>query len=110
MTAVCLAHLEEEEDRDEGEVESDDPDGLRGVTEEFMVHLALVVKDAQMEVKHCYHCSSLEHFIHNCPLVKTMRAGVQLNCAEGTLLRKGGQTPLARQSVPKDPQEEASKA
>ena len=34
------------------------------VTEEFIVCLTRAVKDAQQEEKHCYHCSSLKHFIH----------------------------------------------
>ena len=38
----------EEEDAENGEEqESDDPDGIKGVTEEFMVRLARAVKDAQ---------------------------------------------------------------
>ena len=56
---VHLAHLEEESAKRDGEVESKDPDSIDGVTEEFMVHLARAVKDAQVEKKHCYHCSSL---------------------------------------------------
>ena len=44
--------------------ESDDPGGIEGVTEEFMVQLARAVKDAQADEKCCYHCSSPEHFIH----------------------------------------------
>ena len=44
--AICLVHLEEEE-ADEGEdLESDDPGGIEGVTEEFMVQLVRAVKDA----------------------------------------------------------------
>ena len=71
--AVWLAQLDEE-DADNGEdPESDDPDGIKGVLEEFIVWLARAVKDAQMDEKHCYHCSSPEHFIHNCPLMKTAR-------------------------------------
>ena len=63
----------EEEDADDGEdPESDDPDGIEGVMEEFMVWLARAVKDAQTDEKHCYHCSSPEHFIHNCPLMKLL--------------------------------------
>ena len=62
---ILLVQLEEE-DADNGEdLESDDPDGIEGVTEEFMVWLARVVKDAQMDEKHCYHSSSPEHFICN---------------------------------------------
>ena len=37
MPAVCLAQLEEEEVDDSEDPESDDPDGIKGVTEEFMV-------------------------------------------------------------------------
>ena len=43
--AVCLAHLEEEDAGDDEDPESDDPSGIEGVTEEFMVHLARAVKD-----------------------------------------------------------------
>ena len=71
--AICLAQLEEE-DANEGEDQgSDDPDGIEGVTKEFMVQLARAVKDAQVGEKCCYHCNSLEHYICNCPLIKTTR-------------------------------------
>ena len=74
----------EEEDTDNGEdPESDDPDGIEGVMEEFMVQLARAVKDAQTDKKHCYHCSSPEHFIHNCLLMKTTRDKKHLNGKEG---------------------------
>ena len=56
-------HLEEHDvgnDEDQG---SDDPNRIEGVMEEFMVHLARAVKDAQADEKCCYHCSSPEHFI-----------------------------------------------
>ena len=56
---IHLVQLEEEEDTNDGEdPESDDPDGIKGVTEEFMVQLARAVKDAQMDERCCYHCSS----------------------------------------------------
>ena len=67
-----LVHLEEESAEKDKEVESEDPDSIDGVTEEFMVYLVRAMKDAQMEEKCCYHCSSLEHFIHDCPLVKAL--------------------------------------
>ena len=38
--------------------ESDDPGGIEGVTVEFMIQLARAVKDAHMDEKCCYHCSS----------------------------------------------------
>ena len=63
--------------------------GINGVTEEFMVHLARAVKDVQADEKHSYHCSSPEHFICNCMLVKTSREKKQLNCKERTVLMKG---------------------
>ena len=63
--ALQLAHLEEEDTRRGEDEESNDPGGIKGVTKEFMVHLARAVKDAQVEEKHCYHCSSPEHFICN---------------------------------------------
>ena len=77
--AIHLAQLEEEDADDSKDPESDDPNGLKGVMEEFMVQLARVVKDAQMDEKCCYHCSSPEHFIHNCPLMKNTRDKKQLN-------------------------------
>ena len=70
---VHLAHLEEESTEKDGEVESEDPDSIDGVTEEFMVYVVRAVKDTQVDEKLCYHCSSLEHFIHDCPLVRALR-------------------------------------
>ena len=93
--AVCFAHLEEEDAGDDEEQES----RIKGVTEEFMVHLARVVKDAQADGKCCYHCSSPEHFIHNCLLVKTSWEKKQLNGKEGMPLIKGVQT-LQQQTMP----------
>ena len=93
-SAVCLAHLEEEGADDGKDPESDDPGGIEGVTEEFLVQLARAVKDAQAEEKCCYHCSSPKHFIHNCPLMKATRDKKQLNGKEGTAMTKGAWTPL----------------
>ena len=98
----------EEEDADNGEEpESDDPDGIEGVTEEFMVQLARAVKDAQTDERHCYHCSSPEHFICNCPLMKTARDKKQLNGKEGMVMVKGAQTPPKAVNAVKSPQKEA---
>ena len=91
--AVCLAQLEEEGANDGKDPESDDPDGIKGVTEEFMVQLARAVKDAQMDEKCCYHCSSPEHFIRNCPPMKATRDKKQLNGKEGMVMVKGGLDP-----------------
>ena len=99
-----MAQLEEREADDGEDPESDDPDGIEGITEEFMVQLARAVKDA-----HCYHCSSPEHFIHNCPLMKTARDKKQLNGKEGMAIMKGAWAPPtmanATKSPPKDSQE-----
>ena len=110
MPAVHLADLEEEDARRDKDKESDDLGGIKGVTKEFMVCLARGVKDAQVEEKHCYHCSSPEHFIHNCPLIKTLRENAQLNGKEGMALKKGASTPLAMVSTPKNLQMEVPKA
>ena len=105
-----LAHLEEESAKKDEEVESKDPDSIEGVMEEFMVCLARAMKDTQVEEKCCYHCSSLEHFIHNCPLVRASRANMQLNCKEGMALKKGAWAPQMKVTMPKPPQEEVPKA
>ena len=101
--AVCLVHFKEEDARSDGDDGSDDPIRIEGVTEEFMVHLTRDVKDAQMEEKHCYHCSSPEHFICNCLLIKTSRENAQLNGKEGMASKKGAQTPLTTANTSKKP-------
>ena len=108
--AVHLEHLEEKDAGDSEDPESDDPSGIKGVTEEFMAHLARAVKDPQADEKCCYHCSILEHFIHNHPLVKTFRDKTQLNRKEGMAMMKGAWTPLTTTSTIKSPQTEAPKA
>ena len=110
MAAVHLTHLEEENTKGDEEVESEDLDSINRVTEEFMVCLARAVKDAQVEEKCCYHCSSPGHFICNGPLVRTLMDNAQLNHKEGTASRKGVQTPQMKVAMPKKPQEEVPKA
>ena len=110
--AAHLAHLEEEDVGDGKEPESDDPSGIKGVTEEFVVWLARAVKDASKQMRNsCYHCSSPEHFIHNCLLVKTSRDKKQLNRKEGMALTKGAWTPpITMSGTMKSPQAEAPEA
>ena len=58
-------HLEEESTNKGRKAEgtkSKDPNDIKFITKEFIVHLARTVKDAQQE-KCCYYYSSLEHFI-----------------------------------------------
>ena len=107
---VLLAHLEEEDASVNEDQESDDPSRIKGVMEEFMVCLARAVKDAQADEECCYHCSSPEHFIHNCPLVKTSREKKQLNGKEGIASKKGAWTPLAKTNTSKSPQAEVLEA
>ena len=61
--SALLVHLEKESADKEECVNSEDLEGIEGVTDEFIVCLARVVKDTQQEEKHCYHCSSPDHFI-----------------------------------------------
>ena len=107
---IHLAQLEEEDADDSEVLESDDPGGIKGVLEEFMVQLARVVKDAKAEEKCCYHCSSPEHFICNYLLMKTARDKKQLNGKEGMATLKGAQTPLTNLNATKSPQKEAQEA
>ena len=107
---VCLVQLEEEDADDGEEPESADPNGIKGVTEEFMVWLARAVKDSQMDERCCYYCSSPEHFIRNCPLMKTARDKKQLNGKEGTVMAKGAQTLPKAVNAIKSPQKGAQEA
>ena len=107
---VHLAQLEEEGTNDGEDLESDNPDGIKGVTKEFMVQLARAVKDAQTDKKCCYHCSSPEHFIHNHLLMKTTRDKKQLNGKEGMATVKGAWTPPKATNAIKSPQQEAQEA
>ena len=76
---MWVAHLEEgSTDKEEG-AKSEDPDGIKGVTKEFIVCLAQAVNEGQQKEKCCYHCSSPGHFICNCPLVKASRTDPHLN-------------------------------
>ena len=108
--AIHLVQLEEEDADDGEDPESDDPDRIKGVTEEFMVRLSRAVKDAQMDERHCNHCSSHEHFICNCLLMKTARDKKQLNGKEGMVMVKGAWTPPKAMNAIKIPQKEAQKA
>ena len=105
-----LAHLEEESVKKDEVVDSEDPNSIDGVMEEFMVQLARAMKDAQKEEKCCYHCSSLDHFIHDCPLVKALRTYSHLNHREGMVLKKGAQTPQTKVTMPMMPPEGVPKA
>ena len=89
---------------------SEDQDGIEGVTNEFIVHLARAVKDAQWEEKHCYHCSSPDHFIWGCLLVAASRKDLHLNQKEGMLPKKGAHAPQGKATMLKEPQDREPKA
>ena len=108
--AVLVAHLKQAGTDKEESAKSDNPNGIEGVTEEFIVHLARAVKEAQQDKKHCHHYGSPEHFICECPLVKASRTATHLNGKEGLAPQKGGQTPQVKGAKPKVPQEGMFKA
>ena len=102
--AVQVAHLEEESTNKEDSAESKDPNGIKGINKEFIVHLARAVKDAQQKEKR-YHCSSLEQFIRDYPLVKASRMDLHLNWKEGMALKKGAWASQGKVAMPKAPQD-----
>ena len=67
-----------------------------------MVCLERAMKDAQKKEKCCYHCSSLDHFIHDCPLVKALRTNSHLNHKKGMAVKKGAQAPQTKVIMPMD--------
>ena len=75
-----------------------------------MVQLARVVKDARVDEKCCYHCGSPEHFICNCPLIKTTRDKKQLNGKEGMATTKGAWAPPTIVNTTKSPPKEVQEA
>ena len=102
--AVLVVHLEgNSTDKEEG-AKSEDPNGIEGVTKKFIVCLAQAVKEAQQE-KYCYHCSSPEHFLCNCPLGKASRNNWHWNQTEGMALKKGVMTPPGKVTMSKALQE-----
>ena len=105
-----MAHIEGDGAEKEEGAESDDPNGIEGMTKEFIVCLARAVKEAQQDEKCCYHCSSPEHFICECPLVRASRTAIHLNWKEVMALEKGAQIPQVKVAKPKVPQEGMPKA
>ena len=107
--AIRAVHLEEEGSKVEAGAISEDPDRIEGVTEEFIVCLVRAVQETQEDEKQCYHCSSTEHFICKCLLVKASRSATHLNWKEGMALEKGAWTPQVKVTKPKTPQEATPK-
>ena len=104
------AHLEEEGAGKEECAADEDPDGIEGVTKEVIVHLARAVKDTQQEEKHCYPCSSPDHFIHDCLQVVACRTDSYLNQKEGMAPKQRAQAPQGKATILKAPQDRTPKA
>ena len=51
------------------------------------------------------YCSSLDHFIHDCPLVVAARTDSHLNQKQGTVPKKEAQVPQTKVTPPKVPQD-----
>ena len=85
--SAWVVHLEKESANKEECVNSEEPDGIKGITEEFSAHLARAVNSVQQE-KCCYHCSSLDHFIWDCLLVVVSRTELHLNLKSGQHQRR----------------------
>ena len=84
-----MVYLEEESTDEKEYIDSNNPDGIEGVTEEFIICLARAVKVTQWAEKCCYHCGSPDHFICVCPLLVGTQADPPFNGREGTAPRKG---------------------
>ena len=82
-SSMWVVNLEEESADKEEYINGNDPDGIRGLTEEFIICLTRAVKDAQQTEKCCYHCGSPDHFICDCPLLAGAQADQPLNWREG---------------------------
>ena len=104
------AHWEKESTDKEECINSEDPDGIEGITEDFIVHLARTVKDTQQEQKGCYHFSSPYKFIGDCPLVVASRTDSHLNWKEEMVPKKGAWAPQIKVTPPKVLQDGMPKA
>ena len=98
---MCLVHLDEESAEKDEEVESEDPKWYQWGFERVHGAPGKGCEGCPSKEKCCYHCSSLEHFICDYPLVKSLRVNMYLNCKEWMALRKGTQTPQIKVIMPK---------
>ena len=62
-----MVQIEEKSANEEESINNENPDGIRGMREDFIVHLARIAKDTQQMEKHCYHCDNPNHFVYDCP-------------------------------------------
>ena len=85
--SAWMVHLEEKSANEEEGINGEEPDGIEGMTEGFIVCLARAVKDAQQMEKHCYHCDSPDHFICHFPWPAETKADMPLNQKEGMVSR-----------------------
>ena len=103
--STWAVHLEEESADKEEYINGKDPDGIEGVTKEFIVCLTRAEKDAKQVEKHCHHCGSPDHFLHDLPLVVGSRADSPLNWREGMAPKKGAQAPQGKVTMLEVPQD-----
>ena len=103
--SIWLAHLEEESTNKGECIDSEDWEGIEGITKEFIVCLARAVKGHSNRRSGCNYCSSLDHFICNCLLVAAARTDSHLNQKEGMAPKKGAWAPQIKVTLPKVPQD-----
>ena len=94
--AVWVVHSGQDSAAKEESTKSYDPDGIKGMTKEFILCLARAVKEAQQDEKCCYHYSSPEHFIHECLLVKAPRTATHLKLKGGDGTGEGSLDPSSQ--------------
>ena len=101
-----MAHLEEKTTNEEEGVNGEDPDGIEGTTEEFILCLARAVKDAQQMEKCWYHCDGPDLFVCDCPQLAEMKADAPLNQKDEDSTKEGRPSPSRKDShalkVPQD--------
>ena len=61
-----------------------------------------------MEEKCCYHCSRPEHFIHNCPLIKTLRENDSVKWLGWDSIKEGNTDPSNNSQHFKEPPDSCS--
>ena len=87
--SAWVVHLEEENANKEKYINSKDPDGIKGITEEFIVCIIRAVKDTQQAEKCSYHSGSPDYFFYDCSLVVGSKADSPFNWREGMAPKKG---------------------
>ena len=85
-------------------MESEDPDSIDGVMEEFMVHLARAVKDTQVEEKCCYHCSSPRALYPRLPIGGSLKEKYAVKLQGGGGIAEGSLGPSDKDNYTQESQ------